>query len=313
MARVARSEHFNGTDDTPLSVSAGTFDASGVDRQRTGSSNARSVTNKAGIFGFRAGSQQQRVNLVTIAVLLTTVMLLLPMVISAVGSARREAILAAERESEDRPVMVVIDPAVDEAKNSVNQALGAYAISSAYVPQDKADKMRELLEQVSASVHENDEGKTRGFADEAREYFVSSYAPALAKRGIELADEWGSMNWETYTGIEDAVESLQGALPGKNADAIAKHVIDLASLLGQGRDEHYQNRVTYVPPPPPPEPKPKKTEEPKKTEAPKKTEEPKQTQQPKPAEPKPEETKPADPKPADPPSNGGTAPAVNNG
>lgn len=276
MPRVSRSECFAGTDDTPLSVAEGVFDAHGVDHQRTGASNARAVTDRAGWFGFHAASQQQRVNLVTLVAVLALITVLLPMVISIFGSARREAILAAERAADDRPQFIVIDPAVEDAKNSANQALGAYAMSSTYVPKDIANKMRDLLEKVSTSVRDNDAGKTRGLADEAKKYFLETYAPALAKRAPELADEWGEMDWDTYSGIEDQVAALQGALPGKDYGSISKQVIELANLLGQGKDQHFQNRVTYVPPPPPPPPPAPTQEPPKPAETAKPNEQPKQ-------------------------------------
>ncbi|MFD2674343.1 hypothetical protein [Gulosibacter bifidus] len=254
------------------------------------------MTDKSGLFGLRAASQQQRVNILTMVAILALVMVLLPMLISVVGSSRREAILAAERDSDDRPQMVVIDPAVDEAEGSVNGVLGAYAMSSAYAPKDEAGKMREQLEKVSSSVRNNDAGETQRLADEARKYFMTKYAPALANRGVPLSDEWGDMNWDTYVAIEEAVAALQAKLAANDQAGATQAVIDLASLLGQGRDEHFQNRVTYVPPPPPPPPAP----EPPKTEPPK-TEEPKKPEAPKPVETKPAEPKPEQPKPEDPP------------
>ncbi|UQN15584.1 hypothetical protein [Gulosibacter sp. ACHW.36C] len=285
MARREGPDPFDQTSNDSLQVESGLFTSAGRDRGRTGASNARAAGGGPGA-RWRSSSQQRRVNLVTLLIVVLVVVIVLPMLISFVGANRREAIAAADAAGVQPVNVVVIDADVQAAADSSSPVLGAYAMSSAFVADETSDEMQQRIEAVSSSVIDNNAGETQSLSDDSISYFTGTYAPELVSMVPEHKANWSAMNWDTSTEIDTAAEQVNTALAGGQLDQIANAVIQLATALGDARDEHYANRVTYVAPSPTatPDPSPsatpEETEEPEETEAPEapeETEEPTET------------------------------------
>lgn len=278
MARREGPNPFDQTSNESLQVGSGVFTSTGRDMGRTGASNARAVGGGGLAARWRSSSQQRRVNLVSLLAVILIVVIVLPMLISFVGANRREALAAADAEGVKPVNVVVIDPAVQAAADTSGAVLGAYAMSSAFVSEDTSTQMQQRIEAVSSSVIENDAANTQALSDESINYFVGTYAPELVAMTPDHKANWSAMGWETSAAIDTAVEQVNANLSRDNLDALAQAVIALATALGNGRDEHFANRVTYVPP----APKPTQTQVPTPEATPEETATPEPTTEPEP-------------------------------
>ncbi|MFD2757008.1 hypothetical protein [Gulosibacter faecalis] len=277
MAKRVGPNPFEQTSNEQLEVRSGVFTSTGRDMGRTGATNARAAT---GGFGakWKSSSQQRRVNLITLLSVLLVVVIVLPMIISFVGANRREAIAAAEAAGVQTANIVVIQPDVQAAADTSKPVIGAYALSATFVTDDTSGEMKNRIDAVSESLVDNNAGTTQRLSDDAVSYFVDTYVPELLSRVDELKGEWSAMNWDTVTEIDSAVIAVQQNLSTDKLTDLSAAVGQLAAALGNARDEHYANRVTYVPPAPPKTQAPKATEEPEETPEP--TEEPEETEDP---------------------------------
>ncbi|MDJ1371465.1 hypothetical protein [Gulosibacter molinativorax] len=282
---------FDETDDSLLSVEPGAFDSSGPVQARGGATNARAV--KGGLAaGWQGLSRERKVNLITAVAAVLVLVLILPTVISVIGIGRREA-LAAEAEQDSQINMVVVSERMRDAEDSVSVVLGAYAMSSTFTPTKERDELRDRLADMSAAVTENDEGKAEQAAKKSREYFVDTYAPALAENAQTLEDEWYGASYEAFADVDAAKQKVTDNLSDDRIDDLGAAVIELANALGILREEHYASLSTYVPPPVVQDPQPEAPKETKAPEAPKETKEPEPTNEPEPEptqEPAPEPT-----------------------
>lgn len=270
----AFDDPFRETDDSLLSIAPGVFDSSGPDVVRTGATNARA--SKPGIVAaWQSTSRERQVNLIAAIAAVLVVLLVVPAVISVIGTSRREA-LAAEQAEESQINITIVSAEMSDAEASVSVVRGAFAMSSAFTPEQEREEMSARLDDMSAAVSENDEQKAREAAEKAREYFVDSYAPALVGNVETLEGEWYGASWSTLSDVDDVVEDVTSNLSIDTIDALGSAVIELANLLGIMREEHYESLTTYVPPvvEETQEPQPQQTERPEETEAPVQTEEP---------------------------------------
>ncbi|MGO1544564.1 MAG: hypothetical protein ACTHXA_09530 [Gulosibacter sp.] len=247
MAKDEMDNPFGATDDASLSVPTGVFDSNGPVKSRTGATNAR-VASGGAFASWKAASRQKKVNVIAAIAAALVVLLVLPTVISVIGIGRRDALLA--QAAEDQQInIVVVSEEVLEAEDSASVVLGAYAMSSAFTPEDERVELRSRLDEVSEAVAENDASATQNAADRSREYFVDTYAPALIGNVDSLKEEWGSANYTTVTEVDEAVETISSNLELDRIDELGAAVIELSNALGLLREEHYSNRSTYVPPP----------------------------------------------------------------
>lgn len=251
---------FDETNDSSLNVEPGVFDSAGPADVRTGATNAR--TNQRGLVAaWQATSRERKVNLIAAVAAALVVLLVLPMVISLIGSGRRDA-LAIEAAQASEINIVVVSGEMKEAQDSVSVVLGAFAMSSAFTPEKEREEMRSRLDDMSEAVSTNDAGKAEQQATKVREYFVDTYAPALAGNVESLQGEWYGASWDTFADVDAATEKVTSNLSDDKIDALGAAVIELANALGLLREEHYSSLSTYVPP----VVKPEETKEPEETE-----------------------------------------------
>lgn len=259
------NDPFDETNDSSLNVDPGVFDSAGPADVRTGATNARA--NQGGLLAsWQATSRERKVNLIAAVAAALVVLLILPAVISLIGAGRREA-LAAEQAHASEINIVVVSDEMKAAEDSVSVVLGAFAMSSAFTPETEREEMRSRLDDMSEAVSTNDAGKAEQQAKKIREYFVDTYAPALAGNVESLEGEWYGGSWDSFAEVDAATEKVTSNLSDDKIDVLGAAVIELANALGVLREEHYAGLTTYVPlPEPETSTEPEPTTEPEETE-----------------------------------------------
>ncbi|KAB1643138.1 hypothetical protein [Gulosibacter chungangensis] len=260
------NDPFDETNDSSLNVDPGVFDSAGPADVRTGATNARA--SQGGLLAsWQATSRERKVNLIAAVAAALVVLLILPAVISLIGAGRRDALAAEQAQASEINIVVVSDE-MKAAEDSVSVVLGAFAMSSAFTPEAEREQMRSRLDDMSDAVSTNDAGKAEQQANKIREYFVDTYAPALAGNVESLQGEWYGGSWDSFAEVDAATEKVTSNLSDDKIDALGAAVIELANALGVLREEHYASLSTYVPPP-----EPETTTEPEPTTEPEETEE----------------------------------------
>lgn len=273
-------------DANPIQIPAGVFRAGGPS-ERTGSTNARSVS--SGILSaWRASSSKQRVGWLTAVLLVLLLVVVIPTGI-AVFSSVRKAQLEAQANAAKAPTVIVMTPEAQAVQAKIDKIDAAYLMSSTVGDKPQSEEMGRLLREAKQLALSNDAAGADAKYQEALKYFIGTYSQGLAGVVDPWLREYFGARGDTVERLHELVGTIQSNSDGHDLDALVAAVIELPQQLGNAKAEHLQTYESYVPPAPKPTQTQQPTETPKPSEAPKPSEQPKPTQQPKPSE-KPKQT-----------------------